>query len=214
MRAGGAGWRRPICGVRRWCARFAGWLWWCVCRRGASRTLLTRLGASVVWELPWPAAQRLRPSGLWRGRGRWSRRLRRPVRSRCSYLTQRVQALARRARQAPCRQVRTARCVLQGARERNERTATAMARTENVTVGKTGWGTELRCAAGQVLEPFGCERHQTHHFCTACAGWYGVPHDRIHSGPSAHPRGGGRDCACRPCREAESQLLARQAGGR
>lgn len=40
-------------------------------------------------------------------------------------------------------------------------------------------------------------------YCEICDGYYGVPHDNIHTGPRPHPL---RDwpasvCACRPCQE-------------
>lgn len=60
------------------------------------------------------------------------------------------------------------------------------------------WGmTEVRCMAGQPVNPTKCNRHLTHHWCDVCEGYYGVPHD----GPEAHSTKWRRDCVCRPCRE-------------
>lgn len=75
---------------------------------------------------------------------------------------------------------------------------------ENVTPKRTGFGTiEWSCDAGQPVEPYGCERHSEHHWCDTCRGFYGVPHDGIHDGPNAHPRGpsDAEQCACRPCKD-------------
>lgn len=65
------------------------------------------------------------------------------------------------------------------------------------------FGAEWQCEAGQKDEPVGCERHGEHHWCGVCEGWYGVPHDRIHEGPNAHPYGNNdtTQCACRPCKK-------------
>ncbi len=76
---------------------------------------------------------------------------------------------------------------------------------ENVNQVTGPYGTQWECEAGQRDEPIGCERHRDHHWCTTCQGYYGVPHDGIHSGDSAHPWGnlfGRNQCACRPCKIA------------
>lgn len=58
-----------------------------------------------------------------------------------------------------------------------------------------------RCLPGNREFPDRCSWHSEHHWCSTCKGWYGVPHERIHDGPNAHPvpmhvRAG---CVCRPC---------------
>ena len=65
------------------------------------------------------------------------------------------------------------------------------------------WGQYMwECEAGQADRPVGCERHNEHHWCSTCRGWYGVPHVGIHDGPARHPNGAWQaaQCACRPCR--------------
>ena len=64
------------------------------------------------------------------------------------------------------------------------------------------WGQYMwECEAGQADRPVGCERHDEHHWCSTCRGWYDVPHVGIHDGPSRHPNGAWQDAhsACRPC---------------
>lgn len=64
------------------------------------------------------------------------------------------------------------------------------------------------CTAGQRVHPVGCERHQAHHWCNWCEGWFGVPHDnRCHTAEVRQDKnipGVGRpmpgQCACRYCK--------------
>jgi hypothetical protein len=70
-------------------------------------------------------------------------------------------------------------------------------------------GTEIRCVAGQTDYPSDCTRHSSHHWCEACAGYFGIPHYehkvwRCHSGivmhdPKTWERPSGH-CACTFCR--------------
>ena len=73
-----------------------------------------------------------------------------------------------------------------------------------VSAKETAWGIEVACDAGQRDKPVGCERHRDHYYCVTCVGWYGVPHDRIHTGDGKHPRWDIQHCACRPCRDAKA----------
>jgi hypothetical protein len=62
------------------------------------------------------------------------------------------------------------------------------------------WGeTLVRCEPGEREMPVDCMRHSNHYFCRTCEGYYGVPHDGIHTGPDKHPNRFYRDCACRMC---------------
>lgn len=77
-----------------------------------------------------------------------------------------------------------------------------MSARENVTLTRRAYGDEWSCEAGQEAEPTGCERHSNHYWCDTCQGYYGVPHDGIHSGRNKHPEGSRYEyCACRPCQE-------------
>ena len=71
---------------------------------------------------------------------------------------------------------------------------------------------ELRCTPGQTSMPtsISCNRHNEHHWCPWCRGYYGVPHyHRIegvlvptcHTGnpKASYDRKG--DCACRWCKD-------------
>ena len=65
------------------------------------------------------------------------------------------------------------------------------------------WGQYMwECEAGQADRPVGCERHDEHHWCSTCRGWYDVPHDGIHDGPPRHPNAARQSAhsACHPCR--------------
>ena len=64
----------------------------------------------------------------------------------------------------------------------------------------------LRCKPGNARLPRKCSWHPEHHWCETCEGFYGVPHDNIHEGPSAHPTTNAHQCACRPCVEATARL--------
>lgn len=69
------------------------------------------------------------------------------------------------------------------------------------------FGDEIRCEPGEQTYPRDCERHSEHHWCGVCAGYYGVPHDGIHTGPNPHPnqftyRVDG--CVCRVCVNARA----------
>ena len=60
------------------------------------------------------------------------------------------------------------------------------------------WGQYMwECEAGQADRPVGCERHDEHHWCSICLGWYDVPHD----GPPRHPNAARQAAhsACHPC---------------
>lgn len=60
------------------------------------------------------------------------------------------------------------------------------------------------CTAGQTKMPTDCRRHANHYWCGVCEGFYGVPHDNIHSpAAKAHPRSlhSAQMCACRPCQQ-------------
>lgn len=69
-----------------------------------------------------------------------------------------------------------------------------------------------RCTAGDVVYPWHCERHAEHYWCTACHGYYGVPHNGATGSPChsrvamGMERGGSSrlpltvdQCACRFC---------------
>lgn len=73
---------------------------------------------------------------------------------------------------------------------------------------------EIRCEPGQVTDPTGhCERHGQHHYCRTCGGFYGVPHDDIHSGPQKHPNRFAHQCACRVCKDYVAALAASRGEG-
>ena len=73
---------------------------------------------------------------------------------------------------------------------------------------------ERRCEAGQADMPTRetCNRHQSHHWCATCKGFYGVPHTGMHGKGSWHGSwmSVALQCACRPCKN----LVASQESAR
>ncbi|MEV8610246.1 hypothetical protein AB0383_20365 [Amycolatopsis sp. NPDC051373] len=69
--------------------------------------------------------------------------------------------------------------------------------------------TEVRCEPGEKFLPVDCTRHSNHYWCATCAGYYGVPHNLIHTGRDKHPNRFYRDCACRVCRDHAASITAR-----
>lgn len=65
------------------------------------------------------------------------------------------------------------------------------------------------CIPGQTTMPTDCTRHHSHHWCSVCEGFYGVPHTGMHEPGSRHGNDlhMARQCACRPCQ----QFAARHA---
>lgn len=71
------------------------------------------------------------------------------------------------------------------------------------------FGPELRCEPGEKNYPADCQRHQKHYWCVTCAGFYGVPHDRMHT--PGHVDRNFRNCACRLCVNRRAEIASRQA---
>lgn len=72
------------------------------------------------------------------------------------------------------------------------------------------FGPERRCEPGETDYPADCERHAEHYWCTTCGGYYGVPHNNLHT--PGHVDRWFRDCACRMCvnRRAEQSTQQRE----
>jgi hypothetical protein len=68
-----------------------------------------------------------------------------------------------------------------------------------------------RCTPGRKTVDRSCNAHPVHHWCAACEGFYGVPHDygchtkEVKAGRGTNPNPG--QCACRFCQVAKAENL-------
>jgi hypothetical protein len=102
-----------------------------------------------------------------------------------------------------------------------------------MNIDTTGSDRGRRCTPGRKTIDRACDWHTEHYWCTACEGFYGVPHAYAYAGhPEVHTCHTGRAlaghdigradqwCACRYCdvvradgwQAAETRFAKREAG--